>query len=317
MTGRLIQSCSVVALSAAAFFGMTTGAMAQAPAAAPAPAETAPAPVNSGALSISAGVDFTNAYYFRGIGQENQGYVIQPYATLNIKVCDPITLSFGTWNSFHGGPTGDDAAPGSPQANGSDMQSWYESDFIVSMAYAFDKFAATVLYTAYTSPNDAFNTVQEIAFKLQYTGPELMSAMPYVMVAFETDDDADAGNSAFGVLGTSSGIYLEVGLNPGFALLESKTTPINVNFPITAGFSLDDYYEAVQAAGLDDEFYGYLSLGVNFTMPLTFVPPKFGAWSLVVGGSVLFLGDTTDTLNGVGGNDDVEFIGKVGLSFTY
>ena len=329
MMGRLIQSCGAVALSAAAFFGLSADVKAQDAAK---PADTKPVEhaikggethehekVNSGALTLSGGVDFTNAYYFRGIGQENQGFILQPYATLTMLLTDNLNISFGTWNSFHGGPTGDDAAPGSTQANGSDMQSWYESDFIVGINATFDKFSASLTYTAYASPNDSFNTVQEIAIRVGYddTGLLPVKLSPYALIAFETSDDADAGNSAFGVLGTSSGIYLELGIAPGFTLIDSKTMPVSVSFPIAAGFSLDDYYEAVQAAGLDDEFYGYLSLGVNFTMPLAFIPAKFGSWSLVVGGSVLFLGDTTDTLNGVGGNDDVEFIGKVGLSFAY
>ena len=69
-----------------------------------------PVDPNTGALTLSFGVDFTNAYFFRGIGQENQELLVQPWGTLAIALVDGDTfdmgISVGTWNSLHNGPTG-------------------------------------------------------------------------------------------------------------------------------------------------------------------------------------------------------------------
>lgn len=77
-------------------------------------------------VSGSMGVDFTTAYFFRGIVQENQGVISQPWVELgyNLHSADEglksVDLVFGVWNSLHDGPTGG--------AGGI----WYESDFYAS-----------------------------------------------------------------------------------------------------------------------------------------------------------------------------------------
>ena len=49
---------------------------------------TAQAQVNTGKISFSAGIDFTNAYFFRGLKQENEGFISQPYAELSASLFD-------------------------------------------------------------------------------------------------------------------------------------------------------------------------------------------------------------------------------------
>ena len=48
-----------------------------------APAHAGP---NSGKLSLTAGADITTAYFFRGILQERNGFIMQPYAELNLNL---------------------------------------------------------------------------------------------------------------------------------------------------------------------------------------------------------------------------------------
>jgi hypothetical protein len=45
-------------------------------------AASASAAPNTGKFSISGGVDITTAYFFRGILQERDGFIIQPYGEL-------------------------------------------------------------------------------------------------------------------------------------------------------------------------------------------------------------------------------------------
>jgi hypothetical protein len=48
----------------------------------------APKGPNTGRLSISAGVDWTTAYFFRGIRQETEDLILQPYGELSFKLVD-------------------------------------------------------------------------------------------------------------------------------------------------------------------------------------------------------------------------------------
>ena len=60
---------------------MVLAAATAAPAQTPAPAPPAPeAKPNTGRVSLSAGIDWTTDYYFRGILQEDDDYIFQPMA---------------------------------------------------------------------------------------------------------------------------------------------------------------------------------------------------------------------------------------------
>ena len=48
---------------------------------------------NAGRLSISAGVDWTSAYFFRGIKQETEDLILQPYGELGVKLVDQAGAS--------------------------------------------------------------------------------------------------------------------------------------------------------------------------------------------------------------------------------
>src|SRR5262245_27229744 len=85
---------------------------------------------NKGRLSLSAGSDFTTAYFFRGILQERHGFIWQPYGELGFNLftaeegsSEPVktfSLFAGTWNSIQSEKT---------LASGSGPGNWYESDF--------------------------------------------------------------------------------------------------------------------------------------------------------------------------------------------
>src|SRR5512145_1806963 len=80
-----------------------------------APAWAAP---NTGKLTFSGGNDFTTAYFFRGILQERDGFITQPYGEVGVKLHEaeegPVrgfTLFAGLWNSIHGKQTGNVSGP--------------------------------------------------------------------------------------------------------------------------------------------------------------------------------------------------------------
>jgi hypothetical protein len=264
---------------------------------------------NTGKISLSGGIDYTTDYYFRGIVQETKDLVLQPYGGLTFKLYEGKTgltglnLTVGTWNSLHWGPTGLDGAVAS------DPKVWYESDFYATLAaQLFQDLTFGVTYTAYMSPNGFFRTVEEVAFGLslndsKWLGPFALN--PSVLLAVETNGQADAG--------ADKGVYLQLGVAPGFALLSDTKTPISVSVPLTLGLSLSDYYERIGVGGSDDTF-GYFSGGITAGVPLAFIPADFGSWQLKGGAQFLALGDNLKTVNR---NDNFEVISTVGIALNY
>jgi hypothetical protein len=75
---------------------------------------------NNGAVSVAAGIDFSNAYYFRGIIQETEGFIAQPFLEAGISLFEgdsglqSVSVTSGLWNSLHSGPSGSKGAKTGP-----------------------------------------------------------------------------------------------------------------------------------------------------------------------------------------------------------
>ena len=251
---------------------------------------------NTGAGSVGSGIDFGSSYYFRGIIQETDGFIAQPYLEAGLTVFEGdeglknISFTAGTWSSLHSGPSGSDGAPGDPQM-------WYETDFYTSLGFGFsDAWSADVTYTAYMSPNQMFNTVKELSFGVGYDDGMLG---PYATLAVELDGGADGG--------LNEGTYLELGVEPGLPIPNSD---VALSFPVAVGLSLSDYYEGVTG----DETFGFFNVGAIVSVPIG-IPAKYGSWGISGGVNFLFFGDALKTING--SDDDVKPIGVFGISLEY
>ena len=305
--GSAALALSVV-LAAAPVFAQTTPAPTApaTPAAEAKPAEEAKGP-NTGRVSISAGVDWTSAYFFRGIKQETEDLILQPYGEVSFKLVEnagaltALSLTGGIWNSLQTGPTGSD----SPTA--SDPKIWYEFDGYVRLsAVLWEDLTTYALYTAYTSPNNAFGTVQELALGVSYNDVKLLGPFalnPSFLVAFELDGQADAGSQ--------KGVYAQIGIAPGYTFFAESSYPLAVSVPLSVGLSLSDYYEFGTGS---DETFGYFSGGVSVSVPLAFIPSSFGKWLIKGGVQMLYLDDNLTTINN---GDRTQVIGTLGLVFTY
>jgi hypothetical protein len=294
---RFLWSLAVSAAVLAAPSDVLAQEAAPEPAPAPAPA---PADPNTGGLTLSGGVDYTTSYFFRGYNQEDTGLILQPYATVTASLVDRDDFDLngyvGIWNSFHEKKTlADDTGP----------STWYESDLFGGLDFVFGKFTLGTVYTFYTYPNGAFDTIQEIGVKLAYDDTEFMEGRgldfalkPYVAAYFETAD----GN------GTEDS-YLELGIGPSFALGESGIT---LAVPVALGMSIEDYYFDEDG---DDEFLGYGSVGLFASIPLA-SEGHYGTWTLTGGVQYIQLfADSAEAVND--GGEDNEILGKVGVSFAY
>jgi hypothetical protein len=250
-------------------------------------------------VTVTAGVDFASAYLFRGIYQEDRGIVVPPYADLGVTVYQgegalkSVTLNGGVWNSLHSGPSGSGTVDRSP---------WYEADYYGSATFTIGKWKPGALFTSYTSPNDVFASVHELAGVLAYDD----SASPFplnpkAIVAFELNGQADGG--------TAEGTYLELGVRPVVPLTGHPRYALSLAVPVKLGLGLRDYYEGPTGSNR----FGYFDLGGILSVPLAFMNGH-STWDLHGGVDVLWLGDNPRLLNG---GDRVKPVFTVGVGVTY
>ncbi len=246
---------------------------------------------NTGAISVSTGIDFGTSYYFRGIVQETGGLIAQPYLEAGMSLYDgedgSVSLTAGTWSSLHSrGAAGFEGAP----------QSFYETDFYAGLGFGFaGGWGADVTYTAYMSPRGSWSTVKEIAVGLSHD--DIIA--PYITLAFELDGSA---------AGDNPGTYLELGIEPSLPLDDA---PVAVSFPIAVGLSPSDYYDP----GGVNQAFGFFNVGAMLGVPITGIPEGYGSWEFAAGINLLFFGDGLKAING--STDGFEPIGVFGISLGY
>jgi hypothetical protein len=281
--GRALAGAAMVVLLAGSASAQT-----------PAPAPPAPPDPNTGALTFTGGLDVPTKYVFRGIVQEaDSKLTLFPYGDLGIAfysgegAIKSASVNFGVWNALLTGSSGLD---------GTTDKLHYEEDFYATLNLGFARgFSLGTTYTAYTSPNGMFPTVQELMFKVS----KAHMFAPYGLIAFELDGQADGGSN--------EGVYLELGAAPSWPLAGGKVT---FAVPVKFGFSLSDYYET---AGEDSKF-GYFQVGGLFTLPLTPATSKFGSWNLHGGVDFYAFGDTTQAFNS---GDGQKVVASFGVGVVY
>ena len=284
-----------------AAFGLATSAFAQ---------EGADMSPNQGALSFSAGADVVTTYVFRGIEQEDSGFIIQPYLEIGTNIFEnedySLDLTLGNWNSLHSEETG--------ATTGTSPEWWYEADLYAFLSLsAFEDWTFDVGYVGYFSPADAFADIHEVDLSVAYDDSKLweeyagidFALNPYFLVAIEFDDR-----------GGSDDTYGEFGVEPAFTLVESEDYPIDLSIPVTLGLSLDDYY--TDSTG-DNETFGYVSIGAMFSTELPFIPAEYGAWSASAGVTYYYLNEDAmlnDPMTATDG-EDYNVVGSIGVSMDY
>ena len=270
---------------------------------------SAQAQVNSGKVSFNTGVDMSHAYFFRGMKQEREGFIAQPYADINFNVfsdedasgLQAVTFTVGQWNSLHSGPTGSDG-PAQTTAM------WYESNFYTGFSLDIDNWEAGITYTSYLSPNGSFGTTQELALGLNMDDEAILGTFamnPHVLLAIEMSGGRDGG--------ASEGVYLELGAEPGMDIAEDVAY---ITFPITLGLSLSNYYENGIPEGDLGHFsdgFGFFSLGAAVGFPLP-VSENYGSWELTGSLQFMTLGSYLQFLNE---DDGGQVIGAFGFSIGY
>ena len=231
-------------------------------------------------------IDFTNAYFFRGIQNERDGFIAQPWGELyfNLFSADEglirdVTIGGGVWNSWHSEKTGREHGPGP----------LYETDWYPLFSVGFENdITATLIYYWYSSPNGAFDTVEELNLKLEWDDSEVLgrwALAPWVNLAIETHLTS---------FGPDKGEGVQLGIEPTLWELENDTYPLSFTVPAELGLAIDDYYEEDDGS---ENAFGYASVGLLASLPITAVPENFGAWTVSPGGKILFLSETLQDVN--------------------
>jgi hypothetical protein len=219
-------------------------------------------------------LDLTNAYYFRGILNENDGLIAQPWGELYYNLYSSedglirdVTAGVGVWLSIHSEETG--------AVN--DPHSLYEADYypLVSMDLA-GGFNLLTIYYFYDSPNEAWDeAVQELNFKLSYDDSEGLGLAPWVNFAIETHSTS---------LGSSSGSGVQFGIAPTF--YEGDLFSLGASAEV--GLAIDDYYEDVDS---NENTFGYANVGLGIGIPIT------DTWSAAGTFKYFFFGDDLEAVN--------------------
>ena len=265
-------------------------AMSSALVATAASAQTSSPDPNAGAITLTTAVDFPSVYFFRGIRQETDPK-LTTFAAGDVGISlfsgdgglKSAGVNVGVWNSLHTGTSGSKSVH-------------YEEDFYAAVALGFaGGVTVTPTFTAYTSPNTSFGTVQELSFKVAHGS----KFAPYGLVAVELKGQADGGSN--------KGTYGEFGVAPSWALGGSAVT---LAIPVKVGLSLRDYYEM---NGTDNKF-GFIDAGALVTVPFTRIPSRYGSWNVHGGVNVLGFGDATKGFNN-GDAKQVIVSGGIGMSY--
>lgn len=255
----------------------------------------------SGRVTVTGGIDFLNAYSFRGIRQDDTGVVMWPHLALGLRVYEgtgglkAIRINAGTWNSLHTGVAGSDGPSG---------ERWYQSDVHTTLDLALaGGVTVGTTYRAYTSPNEMFTTVKETSVKVAVDDRGALgraAVRPYVLAAFELDTSPGIGQVDGGF---EAGKYLEIGAAPGY-----QRARLGVAFPVKVGLSLGGYYEL---AGKDHRF-GYVSASSLVTVPLG-GRTALGAWNVHGGVEYQALGTAAKAFNN---GDGSAVIGSIGIGWS-
>lgn len=266
--------------------------------------------VNNGALHFGADLNVASSYFFRGYNQEDRGFIFQPnvyvYSDV-IKADDDATLSalrvkLGSWNSFHSKQTASDGA-------------WYESDLYGVISATFmNKYYVSVGYTDYTYPDDAFDSIHEIGVSggvndlssLWDSSTDKPFTLPVEVGFYKEISDGNGTEDFYAELKATPTLATTYDMIPGFG-------KASISFPLVLGTSLDSYY--IDSDG-HNEFWGYVQGGITVGLPMTFIEPKYGSWTLNAGVNYIqCLADSTEFAND--GGESYEVQGVIGISVVY
>lgn len=277
-------------------------------------------------LSLEAGAETATEVIYRGLSQENQNAILQPYADFDVTLyrrdqatfLNQVDVVFGMRTSHYWGPSGGDR----PTRNSKLVEAnWYGG----LSARMFERWTLSVYPRQRTQvtgkwpgmPNGDVHSV-EVMLEFDDSTPAYdWSLQPYALSSLEYEGQSDAAGA---LQSGDLSIYLEVGVRPEFELFKiGERVPVTLAVPARVGLSIDDYYQDPLTG--DDDVFGFFDVGLEVGLPLASIPAGDHAfvWRLTAGVHFVVLGENAADISHMFGTGDDEFrvVGMLGLSVTY
>jgi hypothetical protein len=246
-------------------------------------------------LSLTGGLDYASAFYFRGYLQGNSGLILQPNLTLfgNCRLADQAVLR--PYVSFFNS---------SDLIENDSMRGM--TDAMVGASLTWRGWAVDGKYTYYNPPPATHLPSHELGARascdvLSFRQADKASG-PFALRLF-------AG--LYGELSEQKGaVYLEPGLEPSWRC-EVAGRSVGISLPLVCGLSADGYYLDTQGGNAP---VGYCSATVTASVSLP-APAGWGEWFL--NASCQYLHLFADNLAALNHGSRDAFIGKVGIGFLF
>lgn len=228
--------------------------------------ELTPSPVSAPIDDVVSGtlkLDFNSHFISYGAdvwadGSSMSDPTFNPMLELAFALPADFTLTLGTWWDVNSKIN---------SAIGGRLQ---EVDVWTGLSYTYDKFTVSATYQAWMYGSDTENILD---FKFAYD----TFLSPSLTIHQRLDQGAALGDE---------GTILVLGLSHGI-----EAGPVSISFPVNIAYFLtDDFHNPFVAGGADDGF-GYFSLGVSASLPLSpYIGEAYGDWTLN-GGLTYFITD--------------------------
>ncbi len=222
---------------------------------------------------------------------ENSGLVWQPVGGLVLPLGDfgmfkNVAFVGGIWNSVN--------------TNQQDpfVGAWNEMDVFVSLnAKVGENFSLGLTYSPWNSPPHAFHTEHNADLKISYDDSKMYGDSGFALHPYADVWWAISGDSTV-ILGQHGGTgYLELGVAPSITLKPSPEYPVTITVPMYTQVGPRSYWAAsnhIPGAGLPGGNVGLFSVALNASVPLAFIPTKYGFWHADAGVTYDYL--VNDTL---------------------
>jgi hypothetical protein len=259
-------------------------------------------------------IPFKTAYVTpRGLVVENAGVVFQPVGGLVFPIGDigPVkgfTFVTGVWNSINSAQDDTNVGP------------WNEMDYFASLSGGVGPFAMTLTYGLWSFPQSTVNkpsTEHNLDLKIAFDDSSIwgkdagFTLNPYVDIWW-----AISGSSTV-VLGREGDTgYVEIGIVPTIEIKPAANLPIKLTFPTYISVGPEHYWGATNPDGN----VGVFSASANATIPLNFIPARYGNWHATVGATYFYLINANLLAAGdlLSGNDNRNVIvGTAGLGVNF
>jgi hypothetical protein len=214
---------------------------------------------------------FKTAYVTpRGLVVQNEGLVWQPVVGLVFPIGDlgPVkhfTFVGGLWNSV-------DTAEHDPFVG-----AWDEMDVFASFSGTIaDVISLNFTYSPWNSPPHAFKTEHNVDLKIGYDDSKMWGASGFALNPY-VDVFYNISGSSTVILGRTGGaMYFEPGIAPSFTFKSIPQYPLTLTLPIYTQIGANSYWDAHHSFGHSD--FGLISASANLSVPLSFIPARYGHW---------------------------------------